>query len=473
VQFLHGLSGEGARTGRDYVRHYRSTFPHLLDPVRAFERRHSNRGWPFYMVVDGKGTVRFARGGLLRDMEGEVRGLLDRLAPGEPARTVEYAGTRYIEKTATANGLPARRLVTSPCIARTAGGGLLTSYVTLRDGAGEVRVRTGETKEIPVAAGCADAYDAVMAAGADRTWIIYCGLAPSGKYDVYVRSLDGELALSEAVNLTASDDDAMGPDATIDDAGRLWVTYYRWHRMGTASRDKEVYARVFDGTSWSKEMRLSPADLPAYEDHTDPSIAPDPTGGVSVAWSWDMHRSRDPKYARYRQTYHAEAPTIFGRRLSAKDGPGDLLFLGHAGVDGAPELYRATDGRLWCAWNALYPAGRGFRKALLASSCAKGAKDRERRHLVEAGALDVCTPRFFEHDGALHVIWSSRSDTSNWRLMTSAFAEGEWSTPRVVEGKGDPRFVSVAADRDGGIRLAFVRDGDDGRVLVVKRLEFE
>jgi hypothetical protein len=439
--------------------------------VRGFERRHSNRGWPFYLIVDAKGAVRFGRSGLLRDLGAKVRGVMAEIAPGKPVPLVAYAGTRYLEKTAKANGL-AKRIThkASPCLVTHAKKDLLISYVSFRNGMGEVRVEPFAAKGIVASKGCPDAYDAVMAAGAKGlTWIVYTGLAKSGKYDIFVRHIDADLVLGEAVNLTNSDDDAMSPDMTIDIAGKVWVTYYRWHKMGTASRDKEIYARFFDGKTWSSELRLSPSDLPEYEDHTDPSIAPNPTGGVTVAWSWDMHRSRDPKYRRYQTEFHAESPTIFGRRVSASGVVGDLLFLGHAGIDSAPELHHAANGRLWCAWSTMYPAQGGALKALMISLSYKGAKDRGSRSLVESAARDICTPRVF----GKKALWSSQNARGRWRLMSSTFANGRWSMPRVVEAKGNPRFVTVANASDGTLWMAYVHDMPGGRDVLVQPLKLK
>ena len=62
----------------------------------------------------------------------------------------------------------------------------------------EVRLRTlgsdgRETaREVLVSRGCPDAYDAVAAVDGDgRTWVAYTGLAESGRYDVFVRTVDG------------------------------------------------------------------------------------------------------------------------------------------------------------------------------------------------------------------------------------------------------------------------------------------
>ena len=74
--------------------------------------------------------------------------------------------------------------------------------------------------------------------------------------------------------------------------------------MGTRSRDKEVYLRRFENGEWSREVQISPKDVPAYEDHTDPTVSAY-RDGVIVAWSWDFHPPLKG-YSRY-----AQNPTIF------------------------------------------------------------------------------------------------------------------------------------------------------------------
>jgi hypothetical protein len=362
-------------------------------------------------------------------------------------------------------------------------GNLFLSYVTVSESGGSVHLRRlgdedgsgmdaeAQGKDLLVSAGCADAYDAVLTADSEGDiWVFYTGLAESGRYDIFARHFDEETGLSESGGVTFSRDDAMHPAATVDADGNVWLAYFLWLKMGIISRDKEIYSRVFDGEAWSSENRLSPVDVPDYEDHTDPAVAPDPEGGVSVAWSWDMHPMRDEKYARYQSEYGAESPTIFGRRVSTGSGAQDLLFFGAAGFDGAPELCRASDQKLWCAWSALHFFGPSPSRSLHASVSSAGESDRSAQFVIEKGVRDVCTPRFFEHDG-LNMIWSSCDQKGCWSLKASAFSEEGWSFPVVIEGEGNPRFPDVAVGKDGCVWIAYSRDSGQGTEIAGRILE--
>jgi hypothetical protein len=353
----------------------------------------------------------------------------------------------------------------------------LLSFVRNEAGERKVMLRvlgdgTGK-EEILVSGGLKDPYYAVLAVDRrDTIWMFFTALAESGNYDVFARHYSNEGGLSDPVNLTESGDDAMHPDAAVDGSGNVWVTYYRWQKMGFHSRDKEIFARFFDGEAWSEEMRLSPRDLPDYEDHTDPSIAPAPDGGVCVAWSWDMHPLQDDRYRRYRRyqtRFRAEAPTIFGCGASADSGEGDLYFFGEASIDNAPELHAAAGGTLWCAFNALEP---GYTKSLYASSCAPQTFDRGEQYAVERGVLDLCTPRFIEAKGELAMVWSSQDFEGAWSLKKSVYENGKWSGPEIIEERGDPRFPAAACAKDGTPWLAFTEETGRGRRIILRKLGF-
>jgi len=442
------------------------------------EKQLNKDGWPFYVIVDAKGAVVFMKNGTITD-DAEVDEILAQVAPGKRAKTGALGETVYLETVLKTNKASKKVTESSPCLVKDMVGDLFLSYVSNCRGKNEVFLRQvggGESQlahEFPISDDCSDAYDAVIAVDkANNKWIAYTGLAGEGaesKYDIFVRCYDNKGVLSEPENLTESDDDAMHPAAAVDKDGYLWVAYYRWQKMGFASRDKEVFARCWNGSKWSDEIRLSPADLPAYEDHTDPVIAAAPGGGVNVAWSWDMHRTEIAKYARYQSEFHADAPTIFGRAVG-RDGAGALLFFGEAGIDGAPTLFLASGGKTWCAWNGLGLLRRGETKGLYTSVCAEGETTRGAQHPVETGVRDICNPCFFERRNALGLVWASQDNRARWQLKLSTFEEGAWSKPRVIEKKQNPCFPSVVVGDEGELYIAYTREGASGREVVFREI---
>jgi len=439
------------------------------------EKQLNKNGWPFYVIVDGKGSVVFMKNGTITD-DADVDRILSQIAPGKRAKTSAYRGTVYVDTVLKKNKTAKSVTESAPCLVKDREGGLFVSYVSDRRGRNGVFLRHLGDKnadERYISEGCADAYDAVMTVDmANNKWIAYTGLvgsAEGSKYDIFVRCLDNEGNLSDAENLTLSDDDAMHPAVTVDSDGTLWVAYYRWLKMGFASRDKEIYARCYNGARWLDEIRLSPDDLPAYEDHTDPVIATAADGGVTVAWSWDMHRTEIEKYARFQKDYHADAPTIFGRNLTM-EGADELLFLGEAGIDGAPALFLESGGATWCAWNGLGNLRRGETKGIYTSVSPPGECVRSEQYPVETGVRDICTPRFFERRNVLGLVWASQDNRNRWVLKTSTFESGDWTKPEVIEKKHNPRFPSVVKGDDGELYLAFSRDGSSGREVVWRKM---
>jgi hypothetical protein len=435
------------------------------------------------MIVDSRGEVVFGKTAALS--EEPIPEILDAVATGKPARVSDFAGTRYVKRTARISRMSRKVIESNPCLALGEGGTLFVTCVsTDRKGSG-VCLRTvksgtasgGDKEILPRRSACLtsvdeDAYDAVLAAdGRGGMWVFYTGLAKSGCYDIFARPIGPGGGLAEAVNLTESGDDAMYPDAVAGGAGKLWVTYYRWCLMGDTSRDKEIFARCFEEGKWQPEVRLSPEDVPNYEDHTDPSIATDPSGGVTVAWSWDMHKLDHKRYGPIQKKYGAHSPTIFGRRVTGAAGAGEMLFLGHTELDGQPELFRASDGRLWCAWPALVHRSAGNGKTLCTSVTVGDFPERSRQFVLEEGARNLCTPRFFEKGADLHAVWASQDRSRKWTLKRSAFVEGAWTSPVVVEKKGNPRQPAVVVDNDGRVWIACVKDDGPDRKVVLRILD--
>ena len=79
-------------------KHYKGKFPHLIDPVRGFEKKFNRNGWPFYLIADGEGTVVFHKTTLIRGDRREILSILDAVAPEKAKKTAEYKGVVYPEK---------------------------------------------------------------------------------------------------------------------------------------------------------------------------------------------------------------------------------------------------------------------------------------------------------------------------------------------------------------------------------------
>jgi len=92
---------------------------------------------------------------------------------------------------------------------------------------------------------------------------------------------------SPATRLTTDADIDWMPSITSTTDGGLWVVW-RSDRMG----DDEIYYKVFDGSSWSEDMRLT------WENHTDshPSVMQASDGKIWVVWDSDRDEVLDEGY---------------------------------------------------------------------------------------------------------------------------------------------------------------------------------
>jgi len=139
----------------------------------------------------------------------------------------------------------------------------------------------------------ADAYGAtVIVSPQNQAWFSWTGKAGSDRYNIFVTSLARLEANEDPIQVTQSNDDAMYARLAADGNGDLWIAYYRWQKNNKGiSRDKEVFARRFRNGTLSKEVQISPTDVPSYEDHTDPAVAL--VGGrAMICWSWDFHQPK-------------------------------------------------------------------------------------------------------------------------------------------------------------------------------------
>ena len=198
------------------------------------------------------------------------------------------------------------------------------------------------------------------------TW---CGLH-NRFYEIYVLSRrEGQEPVIR--RLTASDDDAMSPKIATGPDGTVTVAYYRWARMGSVSRDRNIFERTFDPVqrTWSQEREVSPRE-PQVEDHTDPDVVIDRVGAAWVVWSYDYH----PQL--YKRPLDAAEPTIFAARVGSNTVSAPFV-VGTTGkyrhaIDLFPSAAIDSKGAMWCAWDCSEPT-RCIRLARLGQSSGAGA----------------------------------------------------------------------------------------------------
>ena len=476
MQVIRVISGENELSALEFQKHYRLPIVHLLDPNRKVEKQYNRDGWPYLMLVDRDGKVLLRTTSLLEREMSKINPLLTEVLR-EPiekhATTLE--GTTYMPATLQRSGETERpkRRDWFPSVACGDDGWVYVVFTTNRNGNSDVLLRLFDgTKWLddgPIAATESDEFDGTVLVDLDRRiWVSWTSNAGGSNYNIFAARLWTPSSTIKPERITDADDDAMHARMACDRQADVWVTYYKWHKMGPYSRDKEVYLRRYSGKEWSKEIRVSPTDVPTYEDHTDPAIAALSHGAV-VAWGWDYHRPRG-----YPQT--ASEPTIFMRsvRNDLQLGPARVVS-GHF-IDTTPAIAVARSGCIWCAWDHLgtNPATRAYQKELHVRQLNTASKDSSwLPHKQSSGLANLCTPCFaVGPEGLVSLVWAETQDGERWVLKKADLKAHQpgWPESETVVSEGNPRFPSAAYDAKGNLWIAYSVETSAGREIAVKRL---
>ena len=470
---IRSVSGDNELASLEFQRHYRLPFVQLLDPSREFEKRYNRNGWTFLMLADAEGHVVYRLNGPREADWQALRERLDKMLPenGEGQR-LSRDGVSYLPATLERSGETDRLIQRDrfPSLACDSDGRLYLVFTTNRNGNSDVflRVYDGEQWQAdrPVAATEADEFDgAVTVDKGNRVWVSWTSNADGAKYNIFVAASADVSKPLEHKRITNSEDDAMHARLAASADGRIWVVYYKWHKMGGRSRDKEVYVRCFDGADWSSEAQVSPADVPIYEDHTDPFVAANGDAAV-IGWSWDYHRPQG-------YTKVPREPSIFCREVGADSKLGPVRAVSGANIDTMPAVAVCSDGRLWCAWESVTwdrVAGAN-RKMICAASLDKEQEDRPRPGKNVSGLQrNVCTPSLaVSPSGVVTLVWAQADVAGRWTLNRAEYesADERWSRPVKVLSEGGPRFPTACYAPNGDLWIACSVASEEGRSIAV------
>jgi len=461
VIFAFVSGGENEAVLMDYLKHYRSESVGLVDFDYKMQSAYHARGWPQAVIIGPDGYIRLHVPMISRD-EPEARRLLDNMCRGlRVARKDGVAETRSPCPPGHRDFLP-RAAVDDE-------NRLWVVFTSNRDGNNNIYLRCPGAKEtqkdIRVTESPADDYSPDIAAGPDGSlwtaWVSNQGK----KYDIYMRRFkDGRW--SQTVPITQSDDDAFHPRIGVDDKGRVWVTYYKWSSMGKRSRDRGIFARLYDGRSLSKELEVSPGE-PRADDHTDPCIAVDSHGSAWIAWSCDYH----PELCQTPED--ADAPTIFAQKLAGGRKLSAPLLVGTRGtavhaVDLLPSIAVGPRGEVWCAWDA---TGHHKARCILVNQGQPGAMSFGREtHLSDDKELSSTPDICVDKSGTPHAVWRQCMD-GHWVLAGSHGPGGRWTGPVAwVSGQGDCRNPMLLTDRKDALWLVYEHQMDKDTEVLVKSI---
>lgn len=467
LQAIRTVAGDNELAGLEFQKHYRLPFVQLLDTNRSFEKRYNDTGkWTFVMLADRNGKIVSKINRPDEDDWQQLRKILNDMPSSRAAnKTVTRDSIAYMPATLERSGELKNQGICDrfPSIACGADGKIYVVFTTNRNGSSDVFIRVFDgsrwSEDLPVAASASDEYDGTVVVDKEGiAWISWVSNAKGKNYDVFIAPLK-DLNRITPFQLTSSDDDAMHSRMSCDDKGRIWITYYKWHKQEMISRDKEVYLRRLEDGKWSQEIQISPTDVPWYEDHTEPAITVYGSGAI-VAWSWDFH----PPNKGY--SNQGKTPTIFIRAITGNMKLGNISCVSGKNIDVTPALKVTKSRQIWCAWDSL---SSNQRKGLSVGKVRIG-----RNHPVNEilsfnkPVLNVCSPCFAEGPaGELTLLWSETKNGSDWVLKRADYnTENDWSTA-IIKTSGNPRFCSADYDRQGNIRIAYSAVTKTGREIIV------
>lgn len=454
VAFLEVFLGEPRQAAADCERHYRSGAVALLDPGYTSVTAFAAGSWPAYVVAAADGAVAGKFVGLYRNLDGVKAALeqvsAERRAPFAPPAAAHADGE------------------TGPRIAVDGAGGLWVVFAARRDGGTEIVLRHHDGKAftsrviVAAAPGAPQAPDLACAADG-RVWVAWTADDGNGGRDVFARPL-GDGKPGSVHRITSAADDAQRPAVCVAGDGAIWVTYHAWNSAFGASRDRDVFARRFDGKQWSPEIRVSPAE-PAVDDHADPDIVADPDdpSRVWIAWSWDYHSSLEGN------DLEVDQPTIFVRRVGP-ESPDDkvhpiLTPRGRHAIELRPRLAIDGSGRVHCAYDS-WSSDR--RSARLAVGGAGGFKVVQTVALAGGapGAPDVAV----DAGGNVTLIWQT-GEPGQVRLAGAARRADKWRNLTLAGAlRADARHPAIAAGRDRSWWIAAEVETEHGIEVKVVRL---
>ena len=426
------------------------------------------------MLVDPNGQVIYKCNNLIgRDTE-FMQQIRKFKKESFPAETKMADGVFYMTSTLQRSGEVEKTLQNERFTSIAAGpdGKIYAVFTSLNNGNSDIAMQiydgTTFSKDIPIAATDADEYDGtVLIDNKNHVWVCWTSNAGDNKYQIHLTSLKDIQDGRENINVSKSKEDAMHGRMTADASGNLWITYYQWHSMGQYSRDKEVYLRKYSNGEFSKEMRISPADVPSYEDHTDPSMSI-MNEQIFVSWSWDFHRPEG-------YTKDAREPTIFARTISKDLTLGKPFHISGHRIDAAPMLSSAYNDNIWCAWDSLGRSqkDRVYRKNLYVRSLnARVAIGEE--FVIAQDLVNVCSPCFaFDSAGNGVLTFSQSENGRDFSLWKAEYDSDNncWKEPVMIVSEENPRFGSCVYDAKDKLWIAYSVQTNTGREVTVKQVD--
>lgn len=153
-----------------------------------------------------------------------------------------------------------------------------------------------------------------------KPWFIWSAQV-NGNWDLYARTPG-----SGVIRLTDASQPDIYHNAAIDSAGNLWVVW-----QGFRGGKSDIFARLYDGTNWSPEEKVSTSSANDW----NPVLATDGAGGVYVGWD----------------TYDKDNYDVFIRKFQNNAWGAPIPVANTPKYEAYLTLACDKNNRLWTAWN--------------------------------------------------------------------------------------------------------------------------
>lgn len=173
----------------------------------------------------------------------------------------------------------------NPSITQTADGKIWTVWSSVRTGNPEIFYKIfdgfawSSDMQLTVDSNCDDENPCITQAMDGKVWVVWSKTAQAtGKWgDIYYMTFDGS-SWSDAVQLTSNLQNDTHPAIMQSINGRVWVT---WDSDRDGLNNENIYYKIFDGTSWTPDTRLTNA----MEPDKTPSITQGLDASIWIVWA--------------------------------------------------------------------------------------------------------------------------------------------------------------------------------------------
>ena len=174
-----------------------------------------------------------------------------------------------------------------------------------------------------------DSHPAIMEDSEDNIWVVWESDRNEHDVDIYYKVFNGSSWSNETPVTTDQNADDRYPSIMQAMGGMVWIVFTK---LSETDPNGDVYYKLFDGTSWSKDIRRTwhtGSDL-------NPSIAQDGDGAIWIVWDSDRNGHDANIYYMVYDTYWTPDTKL------TTDQSDDFL----------PSITAVADGTIWVMWTS-------------------------------------------------------------------------------------------------------------------------